>query len=116
MGRAVVLAVASALAVATGGCGHDAVARQGHLTGVVKLCGGAAPGRCFTEPAHIAVVGTDNRVAARSHSLHGRFFFDLVPGIYTVSAKANGYVIRTASVDVVAGKTAHVNITNRHVK
>jgi hypothetical protein len=109
------IAPACALAFVAGGCGSQAVVPTARITGIVKLCGGLS-NKCFTEPARITVLDANHREVARSHPLDGRFSFALAPGRYTVSAKADGYVIGTVSVSAAAGDTTHANITNNDVE
>jgi hypothetical protein len=118
MRRAVLLGLGSAVAVAVGtvGCGGGSVTKNARVAGVVKLCGGPAPGRCFTEPVRISILNTSQRLVARSRPTNARFSFDLAPGAYTVSAEASGHMIGSVSVHAVAGRTTLANITNTSVK
>ncbi len=64
----------------------------------------------------VTVTGPTAHVVARSHSPNGRFSFDLVPGVYTVSADVKGHVIGKVSVHAAASQTTNANITNRNVQ
>jgi hypothetical protein len=114
MRRAVLIGVVAAtLSVSLAACGG--VRRNARVSGVVRLCGGPAPGRCFTESVRVSVTGPGDHVVARAHPSNGRFSFDLAPGIYTVSAQASGYLIGMVSIRALAGRTTNADITNNDV-
>jgi hypothetical protein len=115
MRRALLLAFATAVAVAAAGCGGESALHNARLSGLVKLCGGPA-NKCFTEPMRVSIIGTNHRVVADSHPLNGRFSFELASGMYTVSAAAGGFVIGTVSARAVKGRTTYANITNGNVR
>jgi hypothetical protein len=115
--RLLLLAVGAALAVVgVAGCGGTSVRHDARVSGSVKLCGGPAPGRCFTEQVHVAVLDADKHVVASSNPSHGRFSFSLASGAYTVLATNGGQTVGKTSVRAVAGQTRHANITDNNVK
>jgi hypothetical protein len=66
-------------------------APHGRVTGLIRLCGGPAPGRCFSQDGTAYIVlGPGHRVMASQKTQHARFSFSLPPGHYTVVAKTGG--------------------------
>jgi hypothetical protein len=78
-----------------------------HVTGLIRLCGGPAPGRCFTQTATVSVLDRAGDVVATERTSHGRFSFALPPGTYTLVASIGG---ARRTVALAAGDSKHENI------
>ena len=98
------------LAVLLGaGTGSAATAPRGRVTGLIRLCGGPAPGRCFSQDGSAYVVGPRHRVIAKQHTRHARFTFLLPPGRYTLFAQTGG-TRGQRSILIKAGQVLHANV------
>ena len=104
------LVVASVLVLGLAGCGKTAIRRDARITGTVHLCGGPVAGRCFMPPVRISVLGPDQHLIATQAAADLRFSFSLLPGTYTLVAKADGDVIEAVVVNAVAGDTRRTDI------
>jgi hypothetical protein len=60
------------------------------VSGLVRLCGGPAPSRCFYQDATVTVLDPRSEVVATGKTSHARFFFSLPPGTYTLVARTGG--------------------------
>lgn len=63
---------------------------EGVVSGVIRLCGGPAPGRCFTQNGVVTVTSSEGKVVATEHTKHAKFSFDLQPGTYALEARTGG--------------------------
>jgi hypothetical protein len=61
-----------------------------HVSGLVRLCGGPAPGRCFSQDATVTVLDAQGQVVATGKTSQARFSFSLPPGTYTLVARTGG--------------------------
>lgn len=75
--------------------------------GVIHLCGGPAPSRCFTQNATVTATGT---AIATERTDHAAFSFTLPPGTYTLTATTGG-TSGTRHVTLVAGQNLTADIT-----
>ncbi|HEY1775743.1 MAG TPA: hypothetical protein VGG41_06245 [Solirubrobacteraceae bacterium] len=82
---------------------------RGRVTGLVRLCGGPAPGRCFSNQATVSVVTSRHVVVAKQQTRDGRFSFALVPGGYTLVART-GDLRRERPIVIRANRLLHANI------
>jgi hypothetical protein len=92
--------------VATGRASSTA---RGRVTGLIQLCGGPAPGRCFLQNATVSVVARRHLVVAKQETRHARFSFLLVPGEYTLVATTGG-TRRQRTIVIKAHQLLHANI------
>ncbi len=106
-------ALAAVAACVLVGCGTSS-SRDARVAGTVKLCGGLGD-RCFTEPVSVTILSTGGQAIANAHTGNGRFSFALVPGTYTVVARADEYILGTVRIDAVAHKTTRADITKSGV-
>jgi hypothetical protein len=102
-----VCAVAVLLAVADAGCASTAP--RGRVTGLIRVCGGPAPGRCRSDDGTAYVLGARRRVLATQETRHARFSFLMPPGRYTLAAMADG-MRDQRSIIVKADVVLHANI------
>jgi hypothetical protein len=84
-------------------------ARDGHVVGVIRLCGGPHPGRCFTQDGVVLALNAQQHTLATEHTHHAAFSFVLPAGTYTLEAKTGGTRGRQ-TVLVRRGKTTTANI------
>ena len=103
------LVLSSFCVVALLGCQSASAARDGHVTGSVRLCGGPAPARCYALEGTISVLGRHDRLVASQRTAHSRFSFTLPAGGYTFLARA-GDVHGQRQVHIEAGQTLRVNV------
>lgn len=109
-GAAVVGAVAVA-AIVPGTAGASGTARDARVTGVVKVCGRPAPGRCSAQRGAISVMNAAGRVVATHKLAKGRYSFVLVPGRYTLLVKSPlGSTVATRPVTAKIHRTTRENI------
>jgi len=80
-----------------------------HVSGVIRLCGGPAPGRCFSQNATVTVLDAEGQVVATARTRQARFAFALPPGAYTLVATTGGTGGRRRVV-LSAGRTVQANI------
>ena len=90
MGRIVVVGASVAALLASAAAGAANTTARGEVTGVIRLCGGPAPGRCFTQDGTVYVLGLRNRELTMQRTRHARFSFHLPAGRYTLLAKTGG--------------------------
>jgi hypothetical protein len=57
-----------------------------HVSGLVRLCGGPAPSRCFSQDATITVLDSHGEVVATAKTSQARFSLSLPAGTYTLVA------------------------------
>jgi hypothetical protein len=81
---------------------------RGRVTGRIQLCGGPAPGRCFSRNGTVSVLAR-NVVVAKQTTRHSRFSFLLVPGNYILVATTGG-IQRQRTIVVKAHQLLHANI------
>jgi len=79
------------------------------VTGLVRLCGGPAPSRCFSQRAAVGVLDRAGEVVAVQATTRARFSFSLPPGTYSLVATTGGATGRH-TVTLIAGHTVHANI------
>jgi hypothetical protein len=84
--------------------------RDGSVTGAIRLCGGPAPGGCFTQNGTVKAKNSKGVVVASQQTKHGRFSFELRPGSYTLEARTGGGVHGKETVVVRLDKTTKANI------
>lgn len=84
-------------------------AHDGRVVGVIRLCGGPAPGRCFTQDGVVLVRNAQRQTVASEHTHHAAFSFGLLAGTYTLEAKTGG-TRGTQTVLVRRGKTTTANV------
>lgn len=60
------------------------------VAGLIRLCGGPAPSRCFSQDATVTVLDAQGQVVATAKSSHARFAFSLPPGTYSLIASTGG--------------------------
>lgn len=65
------------------------VAHSARVVGTVRLCGGPAPGHCFSQSATVTAYAHHQSVA-QQQTHQGRFKFQLLPGHYTLVATSGG--------------------------
>lgn len=83
---------------------HDA-----RIVGAIRLCGGPAPGRCFSQNGVVSVLDSQHHVVSSQHTRHARFSFNLTPGTYALEAKTGG-TRGELMVVARAHKTTKVNV------
>jgi hypothetical protein len=103
------LLLSSACLLALLAYGSASAAPDGRLTGLILLCGGPAPGRCFGRDGTVSVLGRHDRLVARQRTAHSRFSFSLPAGSYTLLARA-GDTRSQRQVRIRAGRTLRVNV------
>jgi hypothetical protein len=64
--------------------------RDARVVGVISLCGGPAPGGCFTQDATVTVFDAKGVLVASQHTFHAKFSFLLRPGSYKLQASTGG--------------------------
>jgi hypothetical protein len=89
--------------------GRASSTTRGRVTGLIRLCGGPAPGRCFLQNGTVSVIGPRNLVVAKQTTRHAQFLFLLAPGQYTLLAKTDS-IQRERTVVVKAHQLVHANI------
>ncbi|MGA2470618.1 MAG: hypothetical protein ABSG64_08010 [Solirubrobacteraceae bacterium] len=107
MKRLTVIVTCAALLGAA--CAASAAPRDAHLTGLLRLCGGPAPGRCYTENGTVEVLDAQHRVVASQHTQGGRFSFLLAPGSYTLTTRMSDLRAQRP-VTLEAHQTLHANL------
>ena len=109
MRRIAVLVGCAAVLLAVAAPGGASTAPRGRVTGLIRLCGGPPPGRCFLQDGTAYVLGVRNRVRATQEARHARFSFLLPPGRYTLAAKTAG-MRGQRPIAVKAHKVLHADI------
>jgi hypothetical protein len=100
-----VIAIVPAVSQAGTSQAHDA-----RVVGVIRLCGGPAPGGCFNQNGVVSVLNSEHQVVASEHTTHaGAFAFELAPGAYTLQASTGGTHGRNTVV-AHAHKTTTANV------
>jgi len=79
------------------------------VSGLVRLCGGPAPARCFSQDATIAALDAQGQVVSTGRTSEARFSLSLPPGSYTLVASTGG-TRGERHVVLHANKTVQVNI------
>jgi hypothetical protein len=82
--------------------------RDARVVGVIRLCGGPAPGRCFTQNGTVLVY-SGQRLVATLRTNHAKFSTELAPGSYALEAQTGG-THRRVTVIARAHKTTVANI------
>ena len=98
---AVLLAVVAAVGAAT--------TPRGRVTGLIRLCGGPPPGRCFLQDGTVYARGLRGHVVASQNSQHARFSFLLPPGAYILVAETGG-TRGQRSIVIKAHRVLHANV------
>jgi hypothetical protein len=107
---AVLLAVTGALlAFAASGLAKSS-GSNARVVGVIRLCGGPAPGRCFNQDGVVSVRASHLKLIASQHTKRAAFAFSLPPGHYTLEATTGGTRSRRLPVDARAHTTIKVNV------
>jgi hypothetical protein len=106
---AVLVACAVALVCVAAFAGGSTVPRNARVIGVIRLCGGPFPGRCFTQDGSVFVLDSKHKVVASQHTRHAYFSFVLRPGDYKLVAKTGGTRVER-SVVAKAHRTVHASI------
>src|ERR1700734_2823416 len=110
MRRTVLLAtLTGALLVCAASVQASTPARDGRVVGVIRLCGGPAPGRCFTQDGTVTATNSKGQLVATDQTKHAAFSFNLRPGSYTLEARTGG-TRRKQTVLVQRGKTTTANV------
>ncbi len=112
MKRAAVLVIFVVL-VLLPACGNASASPHGaRIDGSIRLCGGPAPGRCFSQEGTVALYDAQHHLLSTQHTRHGgRFSFAVSPGTYTLQAGIAG-AARVGKQTVVARahKTTKMNV------
>ena len=87
---AVLVGSVAVLLLAVVATGRATGTARGRVTGLIRLCGGPAPGRCFSQNGEVSVVAAGELVVAKQETRDARFSFLLVPGKYTLVATTGG--------------------------
>jgi len=103
------LVLSSVCAVALLACACASAARDGRVSGSIRLCGGPAPSRCFDQDGTVSVLGRHDRLLATQRTAHSRFSFTLPAGSYTLLARTGGTRAQRR-VAITAARTLRVNI------
>jgi hypothetical protein len=85
---------------------------DGHVSGLVRLCGGPAVkgrARCFSQNGTVTVFNAQGQVAATAKTSHARFSFSLPPGTYALIATTGG-ARGQRKVVLTANQTVQANI------
>ena len=99
------------VAVSVMGCGAAARSQSAHIAGDVRACGLV---RCYPEgQVGVSVRDTNDRLVGSTRSSSGGFVLKVAPGSYEVSVQTRRYLVGTASVHAIAGKTVRVDFTDR---
>jgi hypothetical protein len=109
MARAVLAGVLAAGAFVATGCGRSAQANA-QVAGTVRSC---SVFLCVPEPVRVSVLDLRGRVVKSTRSTTGHFSVTVMPGSYEVSVETRRYLVGTAWVDAVAGRTAIADFTDR---
>jgi hypothetical protein len=109
MKRAAVLVTFLVLGAHTATGNASVPARNARVVGAIRLCGGPAPGRCFSQDGFVSVLDSQHHLVSSQHTRHARFSFNLAPGAYTLEAKTGG-TARRVTVLAQAHKTTKANI------
>jgi hypothetical protein len=80
-----------------------------HVSGLIRLCGGPPPSRCFSENATVTVLDARGQVVGTGKTSQTRFSFGLPPGTYTLVATTGG-ARGQRKVVVKADQTVEANI------
>lgn len=88
--RRTVVALSILTALSLTSAAASSPARTARVTGLIRLCGGPAPGRCFTQDGIVSVLNSQHKVIASEHTKHAAFAFELAPGTYTLQATTGG--------------------------
>ncbi len=82
-------ALAAVGSVASLASASPSVAHDARVVGKVRLCGGPAPGHCFSQSATVTAYAHHQSIA-QQQTHHGRFRFQLLPGPYLLVATSGG--------------------------
>ena len=100
MKRTILLATLVGTLVIGSASGHArAPARDGRVVGVIRLCGGPAPGGCFTQDGIVLALDAQKQIVARDHTKHAAFSFELPAGTYVLEARTGGTPWQANSTD-----------------
>jgi len=80
-----------------------------HVAGLIRLCGGPAPSRCFSQDGTVTVLDSHGQVVAAAKTRHARFALSLPPGTYSLVARTGG-ARGERTVVLGAGRTVHANV------
>jgi hypothetical protein len=72
--------------------------RDARVVGVIRLCGGPAPGRCFSQDGTVSVIDSKGHLVASQQTKKGAFSFLLAPARYILQASTGGTRGRTSIV------------------
>jgi hypothetical protein len=108
MRRVAVMAGCVAALLFIAAAGRATTTPYGRVIGLIRLCGGPPPGRCFSRDG-TAYLLSGHRVLATQKTRHARFSFVAEPGDYTLTATSGGLHGRRP-IDVSAGRVVHANI------
>jgi hypothetical protein len=100
--------VLAVLVLTAAAAGRATSTTRGRVTGLIQLCGGPAPSRCFSQNGTVSVLVRDV-VVAKQKTQHSRFSFLLAPGNYTLVATTGG-VQRQRTIVIKAHQLLHANI------
>jgi hypothetical protein len=110
MKRTVLLATLMCTLLVSAASGQASMpARDGRVVGVIRLCGGPAPGRCFTQDGVVLALNDQHQIVVSHHTQHAAFSFELPAGIYTLEAKTGG-TRGKQTVLIRRGKTTTANV------
>lgn len=107
---AVVAGAIAAAAIVPAFAGASGRPGDAHVAGVVRDCGGPAPGHCFAETGFISARNSAGHITARQHLSKGRYSLALTPGRYRLVVKSGGGPVAKRSVTVRAHHTTRKNI------
>jgi hypothetical protein len=103
------LLAAAMTALVAGTATAEMQTRTAKVLGVIRLCGGPAPSRCFHQNGLVSAIGTSGRVVASERTRHASFSFALAPGRYTLVATTGG-ALGQRQITLAAHETLHVNV------
>jgi hypothetical protein len=109
MTRIAVMAGSGAMLLAVVAASGATTTPRGRVTGLIRLCGGPAPGRCFSQDGRAYVLGARHRIVETQQTRRARFSFLLPPGQYTLVAKTGGTRGQRA-IAIKAHQVLHANI------
>lgn len=104
-----VIAASAALLLGLVAASGAPTAPRGRVTGLIRLCGGPAPGRCWSQDGTAYVLGARQRIVGTQQTRQARFSFLLPPGQYTLVAKTGGTRGQRA-ITIKAHQVLHANI------
>jgi hypothetical protein len=111
MRRAAVIVIFLALVVFPTYGDAGTSSHSARIVGSIRLCGGPAPGRCFSQAGTVTLYNAQQHLLSTKHTKSGRFSFTVSPGTYTLQAGVGG-TARTGKQTVVAHahRTTKVNV------